>query len=155
MSRAFVKEPDGIEAFEDLPDKLVSEHRNYVTAKGLALIEAEVDRLSESLAAAKAVNDRGDIARLSRDLRYWASRRATAELVERPEDTSRVQFGSTVTIDRDDGRQQIFQIVGEDESDPAGGKLSYVAPLAQALMGQTVGYVARAGSHDVEIVEIA
>ena len=43
MSRAFVKEPDGLEAFEDLPEKLISEHRNMVTAEGLAQIEAEVE----------------------------------------------------------------------------------------------------------------
>ena len=55
MSRAFVKEPDGLEAFEDLPDKLISEHRNIVTADGLAMIEAEASRSAEDLAAAQAI----------------------------------------------------------------------------------------------------
>lgn len=154
MSRAFVREADGLDAFEELPEKLISEHRNYVTPAGLALIEAEVVRLSEALAAAQSGGDRGEIARLSRDLRYWSARRGSAEVVEPPEDPSRVQFGSRVTIEREDGRKQTFEIVGEDESDPARGKLSYVAPLAQAMLGKAVGDTLQAGSHEAEILAI-
>lgn len=154
MSRAFVKEPDGLEAFEDLPDKLISEHRNIVTADGLAMIEAEASRSAEDLAAAQAINDRGAIARASRDLRYWSARRATAEVLPPPADTTDVQFGSTVTIARDDGRKQTFRIVGEDEANPSKGTLSYVSPLAQALLGKALGDVVVAGNGEAEIVKI-
>lgn len=154
MSRAFVKEPDGLEAFEDLPDKLISEHRNIVTAEGLAMIEAEAERLAEDLAAAQAINDRAAIARASRDLRYWSARRASAEVVAPPTDAKEVQFGSTVTIERDDGRKQTFRIVGEDEANPAKGTLSYVSPLAQALLGKALGDVVPAGNGEAEIVKI-
>lgn len=155
MSRAFVRESDGLDDFEELPEKIVSEHRNFVTPNGLAMIEAEVARLSAALAVAQGNGDRGEIARISRDLRYWSARRGSAEVVERVSDGSSVQFGSRVTIERDDGRRQTFDIVGEDESDPPGGKLSYVAPLAQAMLGKAVGDVVRAGAQDAEIIGIA
>lgn len=154
MSRAFVKEPDGLEAFEDLPDKLISEHRNIVTGDGLALIEAEAARLAEDLASAQAINDRAAIARASRDLRYWSSRRATAEVMPPPADTTEVRFGSTVTVERGDGRKQTFRIVGEDEANPSKGTLSYVSPLAQALLGKALGDVVTAGSGEAEIIAI-
>lgn len=154
MSRAFVKEPDGLEAFEDLPEKLISEHRNIVTAEGLALIEAEAGRLSAELAAAQAINDRAAIARANRDLRYWSQRRSSAEVMPPPVDTTQVHFGSTVTLVRDDGRKQTFRIVGEDEANPAKGTLSYLSPLAQALLGKAKGDVVPAGSGEAEITLI-
>ena len=65
-----------------------------------------------------------------------------------------MQFGSTVTIGRDDGRRQTFRIVGEDEADPTRGTLSYVSPVARALLGRSVGEVVRAGNSDAEILQI-
>jgi transcription elongation GreA/GreB family factor len=70
------------------------------------------------------------------------------------EGNDQVQFGSTVTIRRDDGRQQSWRIVGEDETDPAKGSISYVAPLARALIGKAVGDVVDAGANQAEIVAI-
>lgn len=138
MSRAFVKEPDGGEVAPDFPDRPLSIHRNFVTATGLARIEAEIARLRTALAAAQAGNATPAIAAASRDLRYWTARRASAEVVA-PPSGDEVRFGSTVTIERDDGRRQTFQITGEDEADPAAGTLSYVAPLARVLIGKTKG----------------
>ncbi|MFN0219488.1 MAG: transcription elongation factor GreA [Hyphomicrobium sp.] len=154
MSRAFVKEQDGLDAFEDLPDKLISEHPNLVTTEGLAAIDVEVARLQSDLAAAQGANDRAAISRASRDLRYWSQRQASAELMPAPANAETVQFGSTVGLVRSDKRRQTFRIVGEDEADPAKGTLSYVSPLAQALMGKRVGDEVRAGASDVEITEI-
>lgn len=154
MSRAFVKEPDGLESFDELPEKLISEHRNLVTPQGLAMIETEVDRLSEEHAAAQAINDRAAIARAARDLRYWAQRRLTAEVMSPPAGIATVQFGSKVALVRGDGRKQTFRIVGEDEADPAKGTLSYVSPLAQALMEKTVGDTVQVGAGEAEIVSI-
>ena len=155
MSRAFVKEPDGGEAFEDRPDRPISPHPNVVTPHGLALIEVALGEAQQQHAAAQSANDRVMLAKAARDLRYWAARRASAQLVAPPKDASKVQFGSAVTISRDDGRHQTFRIVGEDEADPARGTLSYVSPLARALMGKRVGDLAQAGDAEVEIVEIA
>ncbi len=151
MSRAFVKETDAV---EELPEKLVSEHRNLVTPEGLALIQAEVERLQDELAEGQRAGDRDAIQRTSRDLRYWNQRLATAEVQNAPADTSIVVFGSTVTLERDDGRIQKFRIVGEDESDPSKGRISYVSPLAQALIEKSVGDTVTAGAGEAEIIGI-
>jgi transcription elongation GreA/GreB family factor len=94
------------------------------------------------------------MAQTSRDLRYWNARRATARVVPDADDTTQVRFGGTVTIVRDDGREQTFRIVGEDEADPARGTLSHASPLARALFGKTVGEVVPAGNGQAEIVRI-
>jgi transcription elongation GreA/GreB family factor len=154
MSRAFVKEADGTEGFDDLPDRPISPHPNLVTARGLSLIEAEVARLREALTKAQEREDRGAIAEISRDLRYWAARRTSADLVPPVTDTETVRFGLRVTIERDDGRRQTFRIVGLDEADPTQGLLSYAAPLAVALIGKSVGDTVSTGQGDAEIVKI-
>jgi len=153
MSRAFVKEQDGAEG-EELPDRLISEHANLVTKEGLQQIEAEVQRLSAEHAAAQASEDRARMAATARDLRYWSARLASAELVAAVTDGGRVHFGSTVTILRGDGRRQTFRIVGEDEADPAKGTLSYVSPLARALVGRAVGDTVRVGDGEAEVLEV-
>ena len=154
MSKAFTKEPETGDVYDDLPDRPVSPH-NLVTPKGLEMIEAELARLHLEHAAAQEANDRALLAKTNRDLRYWTSRRATAQVMEPPKDAKEVHFGSTVTILREDGRRQTYRIVGEDEADPSAGTLSYVSPVAQALMGKQVGDVVEAGAADAEIVEIS
>lgn len=155
MSRAFIKEADEGEAFEELPERLISPHPNLVTQHGLELIEAEVDRLTRDYAAAQKQGERAAISAIARDLRYWTARRASAEVVPASSDTSEVRFGSSVTIEREDGRKQTYRIVGEDEADPAHGTVSYVSPLARALMGKSVGDVVRVGSGEAEVTAIA
>jgi transcription elongation GreA/GreB family factor len=153
MSRAFVKESDGAEALE-LPDRPISEHPNLVTPQGLAQIEDTLALLHAQHAQAQAAGNRAALASAARDLRYWTARRSTAQLMPSPEGTDKVQFGSTVTILRDDGRRQTFRIVGEDEAEPSKGTLSYASPVARALMNRAVGDVVKAGSGEAEIVEI-
>jgi transcription elongation GreA/GreB family factor len=153
MSRAFVRESEGGEAFEDLPDRPISPH-HLVTPEGLAFMDAEIDSLEQRLAEAQAAEDKAEIARLSRDLRYWSARRVSAEVVSPSTDTSHVRFGTRVTFEREDGRRQTYRIVGEDEADPAQGSLSYVSPLAQALMGKEVGDTVPVGQTTAEIIAI-
>ena len=155
MSRAFVKEPDGLAAFEELPERLVSPHPNLVTAEGLARIESEVARLSRAYADAQAAGDRAALNVAARDLRYWTARLGSAELVATMPDATEVRFGAHVTFAREDGRRQTYRIVGEDEADPAKGTLSYVSPLARALLGKAVGDTVRAGPGEIEILAIA
>ena len=154
MSKAFTKEPETGDVYDDLPDRPVSPH-NLVTPKGLEMIEAELARLHVEHAVAQEANDRALLAKTNRDLRYWTSRRATAQVMEAPKDAKEVHFGSTVSILREDGRRQTYRIVGEDEADPSAGTLSYVSPVAQALMGKQVGDVVEAGAAEAEIVEIS
>jgi len=154
MSRAFVKENETDRAIEELPDRPISPHPNIVTAEGLALIEATLVQLHEQHAGAVAAGDRAALSKIMRDLRYFSARRATAHVMAPPNNPNEVQFGSTVTIERSDGRRQTYRIVGEDEADPAHGKLSYVSPVARALMGKRIDEVVRAGTSDAQIVEI-
>jgi transcription elongation GreA/GreB family factor len=151
MSRAFVNEDQYV---EDLPDRPVSGHPNYVTPRGLQLIEAALDQARRNYGEAQAAGDREALASSGRDLRYWNARRASAQILSRDPDAVGVQFGSTVTIARDDGREQTFGIVGEDEADPAQGTISHVSPLARALLRKSVGDVVRAGKDDAEIIAI-
>jgi transcription elongation GreA/GreB family factor len=153
MSRAFVKESDG-DVYEELPERPVSTHPNRVTRRGLKLIMAEIDRLQAALSAARTEDDELRFAELARDLRYWLARRANAEVVSPPEDNREVRFGHKVTIERDDGRRQTYQIVGEDEADPSKGLLSHVSPLAVGLFGRKVGATVTAGNNEAEIVKI-
>ena len=153
MSRAFVKETDA-DAVEDLPDRPVSEYPNDVTAEGLAQIEAAAAAVQTAHTAAQTAGDRAAMAQASRDLRYWSARRATARIVPDTDDTTQIRFGGVVTILRDDGREQTFRIVGEDEADPSHGTLSHASPLARALFGKKIGDVVPAGSGAAEIVAI-
>lgn len=154
MSRAFVKENDGEDFAEDLPERPVSAHPNLVTQRGLELIEAELAHQRQAHAAAQASGDRTAIARAARELRYWTSRRATAQLVEPATDASTVSFGVTVDVERNDGRRQTFRIVGEDEADPAAGLISWISPLAQALNGKEPGDVVAVPGGEAELLDI-
>lgn len=153
MSVAFVKEPNDSQV-ETLPDRDLGTDLNLVTRRGLDMIETELARLHLALSQARLADDKIAAATLNRDLRYWTARRGTAELIRPEGDGDEVRFGSRVTIGREDGRRQVFEIVGLDEADPKEGRLSYVAPLARSLMGRQVGDVVRAGPGDAEILAI-
>src|SRR5262245_41598355 len=131
MSRAFVKEQDDQEGLEELPEIPVSSNPNFVTPRGLVLIDEEIESARKLLAHAQHESDRAGIARASRDLRYWIQRRATAQLVEPPKSAEKVAFATRVSVKRDDGRQQTFSIVGEDEADLEKGLIAYTVPMAR------------------------
>ncbi|MHC2001177.1 transcription elongation factor GreA [Methylobacterium sp. CM6241] len=152
MSSAFIKEREGGEAFEDLPDRPISPHTNFVTPQGLAQMEAEVARLQSEFSALTA-GAKADEARVTRELAYWTARLGSAELVE-PMDGETVHFGSTVSILKEDGAKQKFRIVGEDEADPTKGSISYVSPMAKALTGKSVGDTVEVNGHEIEIEAI-
>ncbi len=159
MSVAFTKEGDSEAFAADLPDRPISTHPNLVTPQGLAHIEAELASARAAYSAAQsaggaAEGDRTAMARATRDLRYWSARRATAQLMERDPAKTVVQFGDRVTFERQDGRVQTFRIVGEDEADPARGSVSYVAPIARALLGKSVGDTSPAPGGEIEITSI-
>jgi transcription elongation GreA/GreB family factor len=158
MSVAFTREEDSEAAAANLPDRPVSTHPNLVTPEGLEQLEANLEAARAAYSAAQAGEDvsadRTAMARATRDLRYYGARRASAQLMENPEGTDQVAFGSTVTFEREDGRKQRFRIVGEDQADPAAGSVSYVSPLARALLGKTVGDTAQVAGGEVEIAAI-
>jgi len=162
MSRAFVKEPDGDEAAEDLPERPRSPHTNYVTPQGLRLLRTRLNELLQSRAALAGRDDlasRQQIAAIERDLRYFGQRIECAVLVDpeaQPED--RVHFGATVEVVDEEGATHRFVIVGEDETAIAQGKISWVSPLARALLNARVGDVVTwrrpAGDRELEVLSI-
>ncbi len=159
MSVAFTKEQDAESAAADLPDRPISPHPNLVTPAGLAALDAALGLARAARMAAQTAGDvnvdRTAMARATRDLRYYAARRATAQLVEPEPANGVVRFGASVTLDRQDGRRQTFQIVGEDEAEPARGSVSHVSPLARALLGKRVGDTTALAGQEIEIIAVA
>ena len=160
MSVAFVKEESAETAAEtQLPDRPVSSHPNLVTEAGLKALEAQLRTAKEAFDAANTVEDvnerRRQAAGPARDLRYFAERLHSAQLVPAPVSTEVVAFGNTVRFSRDDGREQAYRIVGEDEADPKEGSISYVSPVASALLGKSVGDVVTVTGHELEITAIS
>ena len=147
-------EDDSETAIADIGERPVSTHRNLVTRAGLAQIDAQVETLRRELARAEAEGLRERIALVSRDLRYWTARRESAELVEPDVDADVVRFGMTVTIVNDDDEEHRWTIVGEDEADVSGGRISHVSPMARALFGKQAGEVATVNGKDWEIVAL-
>ena len=154
MNKAFVREADDERASNPLPDRPIPAEPNLVTPEGLAHIQELVDLAQGQHTAARDAGDANEVARTERDLRYWMARQATAQVMKRNSSSEVVEFGSSVTIRRQDGRNQTFRIVGTDEADPARGTLSYIAPLAKALLGRSKGDNIRIDEGDAEIAKI-
>ncbi len=166
MSRAFVKEDDLEHAGIDVPERPVSTHPNYVTHDGLQQLTTEAVKLEQERATLKSQLEdvtehdpmlRQKIAVIERDLRYISARLSSAILIEVASQNTGVQntgvqnagdqnpeaktvlFGATVAVEDDDGQQHQFTIVGEDEADMSCNKVSYVSPIAKALIGRKLG----------------
>lgn len=159
MSVAFTKEESAETASETmLPDRPIPEGPNLVTAAGLAALETSLAEARATYDAAMTIEDvnerRRQAANPFRDLRYFAERVRTAQVVPPPDNKDAVAFGSRVTFERADGRVQAYRIVGEDEADPRNGSISFVSPMARALMGRQVGDVVTVAGGEVEIVSI-
>lgn len=124
---------------------------NMVTARGLALIEAKAAALEAAVSA-----EREDDARevLKRELRYWNTRRTTAQVAPEPEQGV-VGIGSRVRV-RMNGKDRVIDLVGHDEADPAADRLSFQAPLARALIGAEEGEKVDFGgrAQAIEIIDI-
>ncbi|WJR67796.1 transcription elongation factor GreA [Neorhizobium sp. CSC1952] len=160
MSVAFTKEESAETASETLlPDRPISPHPNLVTEAGWKALELQLDQARKAYDAASTIEDvnerRRQAASPLRDLRYFAERLRTAQVVPAPTSTETVAFGSTVTFAREDGRVQTYRIVGEDEADPKAGSISYVSPVARALTDKAVGDVVNVGDQELEIIAIA
>jgi transcription elongation GreA/GreB family factor len=124
---------------------------NYVTAVGLAQIEAKVSELE---AAVEAATDEEQAKPIKRDLRYWRNRQSTAQIAPQPHD-GEVGIGSRVRFNLRGAEQQIH-ITGFDEADPTEGRIAFSAPLARALLGGSAGELLDfAGEEEaIEIVEV-
>nr|WP_199042883.1 GreA/GreB family elongation factor [Dyella sp. ASV24] len=161
MSRSFVKDADE-SVGERLPDIPLSEHPNYVTPRGIAQLRERLVALRERRDALRTATDtllqQRELAEVERELKWINARVGSAievDPAQQPRD--RVAFGALVTVDSDEGHAR-YRIVGEDEADVEHGLVSYVSPVAKALLGARMGdevvWQRPAGDINVEVVGI-
>ena len=160
MSVAFTKEESSETASEtQLPDRPISPHPNLVTEAGLEALKLQLEQAREAHEMATKIEDVNERRRQAaiplRDMRYFAARVRTAQVVPDHASIDIVAFGSTVTFRRNDGRVQKYRIVGEDEADPKAGSISFVSPVARLLTGKAVGDVVGADDQELEIMAIS
>jgi transcription elongation factor GreB len=184
MSKAFTREDAGTDQrdddVEDSP--LPAGTRNYMTPGGFARLKAELDELVirerpamvATVAWAASNGDRSEngdylygkkrLREIDRRIRFLIRRLDSAEVVDpaAPRDgdaADRVFFGATVTVSSDAGAKRTLAIVGIDETDSSRGYISWISPMARALLrgreGDVVMLRTPAGVEELEIVEIA
>ena len=162
MNRAFVREPDGDAADPDLPDRPLSPHPNYVTTRGLRQLREQLARLQSerrSIADSEALAEKQRLKEIDRDLRYVTARVASAQPVAPSAASDQVRIGSRVEVIDADGERSSFGIVGEDEAEASMGLVSWVSPLARALLeahrGDVVTWERPDGARELEIITIS
>jgi transcription elongation factor GreB len=146
MSKAFAGESDDEGQIPDGP-ALPPGVRNYMTASGAARLRADVQRLAdERRRLASGVQAQAHSQKIERQLRYWVPRLEALEVIDpRTQPSGRVLFGATVEVTAEKGRRETWRIVGIDETDPDKGWISWMSPLAEALLdkrpGDTVAFM--------------
>jgi transcription elongation factor GreB len=166
VSKAF-KGEDASEAPLVVPPRapLPAGVENYVTARGLAALKAEHERLLVERARVETsgTTDDGDrprtLAALGERMAALEDRLATARLVEPgSQPHGEVRFGATVTVRSENGEERRYRIVGVDEADVGHGQVAFVAPLARALLGKHAGDAAvlrtPRGEEELEVVRV-
>ena len=178
MNKAFVKESDDDE--EELPEaqQLPAGTRNYMTVGGYRrlrdelthLVKTERPNLVQVVAWAASNGDRSEngdyiygkkrLREIDRRIRYLTKRIESAVVVDpaEQENAAQVFFGATVTICDEAGQESVYQIVGVDEAEAGEGRISWLSPLARALLkareGDQVRFQSPAGMRVLEVVEI-
>ncbi len=176
MNKAFTKESD--DPFDEIipepKDLLPPGAKNYVTPQGAEQLRSELERLTEverpriakgDLHEAGPVGDveaaqRRRLDAIDRRIRFLRDRVSNMELVDpKGQLDDRVRFGASVTVWDEDDNEKTYRIVGVDEADPGSGKVSWLSPIAKALIGGAEGDIRRVelpqGEVELEIVKIA
>jgi transcription elongation factor GreB len=178
MSKAFTKESDGDDdGDEAAPSALPHDFKNYITPAGLQRLHDELahlwkverPKLVETIAWAASNGDRSEngdyiygkrrLREIDRRIRFLNQRIDAAVVVDNAgKEHERVYFGATVTVVDESGAQRTVSIVGVDESDAGRGRVSWISPIATALLKGSVGDVVTLktprGSEELEIVDI-
>ena len=161
MSRAFVNEDNAAAQASQPVERQVSEQPNYVTARGLAQLQAHVLSLQAQHSEESALGENADKQRLAdieRDLRYFNQRLQSAQVVTPAMSTEKVQIGSWVTFADEQDNQQRVQLVGEDQADATSQLINWASPLGKALLGAEVGdevsWKRPVGDQMIEVLQI-
>ena len=145
MSRGFVKEDDQ-EEVPIVPRRayLPEGVTNFVTRTGMDQLLAEKQMLiqeKDNLSSTNENEKRISLNYINAKLQLLNNRIAEAKVVDLKEQPqNEIRFGAIVTLKTEvSGKFQIFQIVGVDEADIAKSKISFISPLAKALINKKVG----------------
>ena len=176
MSKAFTKEDNEAPEEELEAPQIAAGGKNYISAAGFARLQAELRELVEverpevvkTVAWAASNGDRSEngdyiygkkrLREIDRRVRFLIKRLENAEVVESAgRDTDQVFFGATVRV-RSGAGERTITILGLDEVDPARGVVSWLSPIAKALIkaraGDTVILRAPSGEERLEILEV-
>lgn len=137
MSRAFVKESDQVDPLPEIP---LSEHPNRTTPAGLARQQQRLQELRAQAQDETSLKDQVAAQAVARETRWLEARIASAIVVDpagQPRD--RVAFGALVDLIDENDQHTRYRIVGEDEADAEHGSVSWLSPLAQAVLGARIG----------------
>lgn len=179
MNKAFVRESDSDDEEELSPSlKLPPGTRNYISPAGHARLKDELEHLVkrerphvvEVVAWAASNGDRSEngdyiygkrrLREIDRRIRFLTKRIESAEIVDplRQGDNDQIFFGARVTIAEADGVENTYTIVGVDETDVAQGRISWISPLARALIkareGDSIRFQSPVGIREIDILEV-
>ena len=178
MNKAFVREDSDDDDEPELPEPAGPPPRNYITPAGHARMKAELLQLLDverpevvrivSWAASNGDrSENGDylygkkrLREIDRRIRFLTRRLDRAEVVDplQQAGNDQVFFGATVNYLQSDGVERTVTIVGVDEVDPLNGRISWISPVAKALIkareGDTVTLMTPAGRLGLEILDV-
>lgn len=179
MNKAFVRESEGDDEDPLEPSlKLPPGTRNYITPAGHARLRDELESLVkrerphvvEIVAWAASNGDRSEngdyiygkrrLREIDRRIRFLSKRLDIAEIVDplRQGDNDQIFFGARVTIVDQDGQENTYTIVGVDEAEVSRGRISWISPLARALLkareGDSIRFQSPVGIRELEILEV-
>ena len=178
MSKAFTTEDSTGEDPEEPDQEIPANIKNYMTPTGFATLQAEMNHLFreerpkmvEIVTWAAGNGDRSEngdyhygkkrLREIDRRLRYLTKRLESAEVVDpkKQQGLDRVFFGATVTYAKEDDTEHTVMLVGPDEADVSKGKISWLSPVAKALLkaqaGDEVTVRIGAGAEKLEVLEI-
>lgn len=178
MSKAFTKESDDADDDIELEYRLPAGQKNYITPSGFQRLREEFDQLwrverpalVQTISWAASNGDRSEngdyiygkkrLREIDRRVRFLTRRMEEAVVVDPAQrgECDQIFFGATVTVCGDDGHERTYSIVGVDEAEPARGLISWVSPLARALLKARVGDVIAlqvlGGLEELEVVDI-
>ncbi|MBK9220028.1 MAG: transcription elongation factor GreB [Uliginosibacterium sp.] len=179
MNKAFVKDSEAEEdELEALAPAVPAGAKYYITRSGFQILKEELDRLVRverpevvSVVSWAASNgdrsENGDyiygkrrLREIDRRIRFLIKRLEAATVVDpcEQENLEQVFFGATVTVCDAEGEEATYQIVGVDEANASDGRISWVSPLAKALLkarlGDTVRFMSPSGLRELDIADI-
>jgi transcription elongation factor GreB len=179
MSKAFTREDDGPDEELEPSLRLPAGVRNYITPNGYRKLKEELEQLwkverpalVQTVSWAASNGDRSEngdyiygkkrLREIDRRVRFLRKRLEQAEVVDPAQrgECEQVFFGATVTVCGSDGCASVYRIVGVDEADAGNGLISWVSPLARALLKLREGDVATlrtpSGIQELEILSVA